>query len=484
MSVVTTTRIAAKRPAGEAAVRAHARGTAIALRYSTGFGNEHASEAQPGALPIGRNNPQRAPFGLYIELLSETAFTELRASTRRSWLYRIRPSVASPRYERIDNGTLLSPPFTDVPIAPNPLYWDPRPAPVAGTDFVSGLWTLGGNGDPVERNGAAIHLYTADTSMTDRVFSTSDGELLIAPELGGLLIRTELGLLSVEPGEVALIPRSHKFRVEITGVGTGGFVRGYVFENFGRPFVLPELGFMGQSGMANPRDFRAPTAAYDHDFDRPVEVIHKMGGNLWRAAYDHSPLDVVAWHGNSVPYAYNLRHFQIMGSTNFDHPDPSRFIVLTSPTAVPGIGNIDFGAVPPEWAVTEDTMRLPYFHRNVSPEFYGVVQESANPGGFRQGIAALTNMLVPHGPDASIWKAASNAELVPVKARDQYLIIMTETQWPIALTAQAHQAIGTTDDQTLSGNNTLQSNFHPERRRRNGAQGIRTPRLTKASGKR
>jgi homogentisate 1,2-dioxygenase len=209
--------------AGEAAVREQARKTATALQYSTGFGNEHASEARPGALPIGRNNPQRAPYGLYIELLSETGFTELRANTRRSWLYRIRPSVVSPRFERIDSGALLTPPFADVPIEPNPLYWDPRPAPVAGTDFVSGLWTLGGNGDPVQRNGAAIHLYTADTSMTDRVFSTSDGELLIVPELGGLLIHTELGLLSVEPGEVALIPRSHKFRVEIQDADTGGF---------------------------------------------------------------------------------------------------------------------------------------------------------------------------------------------------------------------------------------------------------------------
>ena len=484
MSAVSTTRIAAGRPAGEVAVRAQARETASALQYSTGFGNEHASEARPGALPIGRNNPQRAPYGLYIELLSETAFTELRTSTRRSWLYRIRPSVASPRYERIDSGTLLTPPFTDVPIEPNPLYWDPRPAPVAGTDFVSGLWTLGGNGDPNQRNGAVIHLYTADTSMINRVFSTSDGELLIVPELGGLLIRTELGLLSVEPGEVALIPRSHKFRVEIQAVGTGGFVRGYVFENFGRPFVLPELGFIGQSGMANPRDFRAPTAAYDHDFERPVEVIHKIGGNLWRAAYDHSPLDVVAWHGNSVPYVYNLRHFQIMGSTSFDHPDPSRFTVLTSPTAVPGIGNIDFCAVPPEWAVTEDTMRPPYFHRNVSAEFYGVVQEAANPGGFRQGIAAVVNMLVAHGPDASIWKAASAAELVPVKTGGEYLIILSETQWPIALTTQAQQAIGTTQDQTLSGNSTLQSNFDPEERGRSGARGIAKSRLTNASGKR
>jgi homogentisate 1,2-dioxygenase len=212
--------------------------------------------------------------------------------------------------------------------------------------------------------------------------------------------------------------------------------------------------------MANPRDFRAPTAAYDHDFDRPVEVIHKLGGNLWRADYDHSPLDVVAWHGNSVPYVYNLRHFQVMGSVNFDHADPSRFTVLTSPTAIPGLGNIDFCVAPPEWAATEDTMRLQYFHRNVSAEFYGVVREWANPGGWRQGIAGLVNMLVPHGPNAASWKAASTAELGPMKTGEDYLIVVGETQWPISLTTQAHQSIGITDDETLSGNNTLQSNFH------------------------
>jgi homogentisate 1,2-dioxygenase len=297
--------------------------------------------------------------------------------------------------------------------------------------------------------------------MTDRVFSSADGELLIVPELGGLLIHTELGLLAVEPGEVALIPRVIKLRVEILGAAEGKdeprFVRGYVFENFGASFVLPELGYIGQSGMANPRDFRSPVAAYD-EREQSVEVIHKVAGRLWSATYDHSPLDVVAWHGTSAAYVYNIRHFQVMGSTNFDHPDPSRYTALSSPTAMPGLNNIDFAVVPPEWFVQEDTMRPQYFHRNVSTEFVGVIEEPGIAGGFLQGISALTNMLTPHGPAADVWQFAANDDLQSPMKRDG-LMISLESQWPIVLTDQAAQAVGTTDDETLSGKNTLQSNF-------------------------
>ena len=444
----------------EAAVREQARKRAASLAYSTGFGNEHSSEAAVGALPVGRNNPQRPAYGLYTELLSDTAFTEPRQNTRRSWLYRIRPSVTHPPFERTEHPTLLSPPFTEVPVEPNRQYWPPRPAPAAGTDFVSGQWTLGGNGDPAQRSGTAIHLYTADTSMTDRVFSDADGELLIVPELGGLLIHTELGLLSVEPGSFALIPRAIKFRVEILGAAGGhdapGFVRGYVCENFGAPFSLPELGFIGQSGMANPRDFRAPVAAYD-DAERPVEVIHKVAGSLWHATYDHSPLDVVAWHGTSVPYVYDMHDFQVMGSVNFDHADPSRLTALTSATAVPGVGNVDFCIAPPEWMVTEDTFRPQYFHRNVSSELVGVIEEPQIPGGFRQGIVSLTNMLTPHGVGAGIWEAATNAGPAPTKSDG--LLFVVETQWPIALTAQGAQAIRPTDAEVVGGANAPSANF-------------------------
>lgn len=435
----------------ENAVREEASKRAASLAYSSGFGNEHSSEALAGALPVGRNNPRRPAYGLYTELLSVTAFTEVRANTRRSWLYRIRPSVSHSPFERTEHATLLSPPFTDVAVEPNSHYWPAMPAPAPGTDFVDGLWTLGGNGDPAQRSGVAVHNYTANTSMTDRVFSDADGELLILPEQGGLLIHTEFGLLSVEPGSLALIPRAVKFRVEILAVVGGGdapgFVRGHVLENFGTPFILPELGFMGQSGMANPRDFLAPVAAYD-DSERPVEVIHKVAGGLWRATYDHSPLDVVAWHGNSVPYVYDMHNFQVMGSVSFDHADPSRYTALTSTTAIPGLGNIDFCIIPPEWSVGDDTFRPPYFHRNVSAELsFGI-----EAGGFsaETGIVRLTNTLTPHGLPEEIWAAATEADDAPTR-RDG-LMAAVETQWPIVLTRQAAEAAGYQGDVLLPRN--------------------------------
>ncbi|MFC9063240.1 homogentisate 1,2-dioxygenase, partial [Streptomyces sp. NPDC057074] len=285
-----------------------ARKTAEGLAHLSGFGNEHSSEAVAGALPEGRNSPQRAPLGLYAEQLSGTAFTEPRAHNRRSWLYRIRPSAAHPAFTRAGNGAIRTAPFDQAVPDPNRLRWNPLPEPAAGTDFVAGLWTLGGNGDATQRTGMAVHLYHATASM-ERVFSDSDGELLIVPERGGLLLRTEFGLLHAESGHVALIPRGVRFRVELLDADA----RGYVCENYGAPFQLPDLGPIGANGLANARDFMAPVAAYEDDGDTPgpVEVVNKFCGNLWTAEYDHSPLDVVAWHGNHVPYVYDLRRFNV-----------------------------------------------------------------------------------------------------------------------------------------------------------------------------
>ncbi|MGH3326010.1 MAG: homogentisate 1,2-dioxygenase, partial [Streptomyces sp.] len=374
-----------------------ARKTAEGLSYLSGFGNQHSSEAVPGALPLGRNAPQRAPLGLYAEQLSGTAFTEPRAHNRRSWLYRIRPSAAHPRFVRMDNGRLRGAPFTEVAPDPNRLRWNPLPDPPRGTDFLAGLWTVGGNGDAARRAGMAVHLYAADTSMTDRVFSDTDGELLIVPERGGLLLRTEFGLLRAEPGDVALIPRGVRFRVELLA----DTVRGYVCENYGRPFELPDLGPIGANGLANPRDFLAPVAAYEtgaedtgRGVDRPVEVISKFCGNLWRAHYGHSPLDVVAWHGNHVPYVYDLRRFNVLGSISYDHPDPSIFTVLTSPSDTPGLASVDFVVFAPRWLVGEDTFRPPYFHRNVMSEYMGLIEGAydAKAEGFVPGGGSLHNM--------------------------------------------------------------------------------------------
>ncbi|MCI0384820.1 homogentisate 1,2-dioxygenase [Streptomyces sp. CNQ085] len=416
-----------------------ARRIAEGLAYSSGFGNQHACEAVPGALPVGRNSPQRAPLGLYAEQLSGTAFTEPRAHNRRSWLYRIRPSAAHPRFVPADGGSLRGAPFTETEPDPNRLRWDPLPDPAPGTDFLDGLWTLGGNGDAARREGVAIHLYAADAPMERRVFSSADGELLIVPERGGLLLRTEFGLLRAEPGHIALIPRGVRFRVE----PLDAVVRGYVCENMGRPFVLPDLGPIGANGLANPRDFLAPAAAYE-DVEGPVEVVSKFCGGLWTATYDHSPLDVVAWHGNLTPYVYDLRRFNVIGSISYDHPDPSIFTVLTSPSDTPGLAGVDFVVFAPRWLVGEDTFRPPYFHRNVMSEYMGLIEgaydaKTAGPGGFVPGGGSLHNMMSAHGPDRETFDRAGAAELVPQKV-DDGLAFMFETRWPVTLTAQARDA--------------------------------------------
>ncbi|MEF3116099.1 homogentisate 1,2-dioxygenase [Streptomyces chrestomyceticus] len=410
-----------------------ARKTAEGLAYSSGFGNEHSSEAVTGALPVGRNSPQRAPLGLYAEQLSGSAFTEPRAHNRRTWLYRVRPSAAHPAFTRVDNGALRGAPFTETEPDPNRLRWNPLPAPEAPTDFLAGLWTLGGNGDATQRTGMAIHLYHANTSMERRVFSDADGELLIVPEHGGLLIRTELGLLRAEPGHVALIPRGVRFRVELLDATA----RGYVCENYGQPFQLPDLGPIGANGLANARDFLAPTAAYE-DEEGSYEVVNKFCGNLWQATYDHSPLDVVAWHGNHVPYVYDLRRFNVIGSISYDHPDPSVFTVLTSPSDTPGLAGVDFVVFAPRWLVGEDTFRPPYFHRNVMSEYMGLIEGAydAKAEGFVPGGGSLHNMMSAHGPDRETFDRASAAELKPQKI-DDGLAFMFETRWPVTLTGQA-----------------------------------------------
>ncbi|GAA1363269.1 homogentisate 1,2-dioxygenase [Streptomyces beijiangensis] len=409
------------------------RKTAESLTYSSGFGNEHSSEAVPGALPHGRNSPQRAPLGLYAEQLSGSAFTEPRAYNRRSWLYRIRPSAAHPPFVRTDNGTLRSAPFTETVPDPNRLRWNPLPEPAPGTDFLAGLWTVGGNGDATQRTGMAVHLYFANTSMTDRVFSDADGELLIVPERGGLLIRTEFGLLHAEPGHVALIPRGVRFRVDLLDATA----RGYVCENYGQPFQLPDLGPIGANGLANARDFLAPVAAYE-DVEGPVEVVNKYCGNLWSATYDHSPLDVVAWHGNHVPYVYDLHRFNVIGTISYDHPDPSIFTVLTSPSDTPGLAGVDFVVFAPRWLVGENTFRPPYFHRNVMSEYMGLIDGAydAKAEGFVPGGGSLHNMMSAHGPDRETFERASAAELKPQKI-DDGLAFMFETRWPVTATGQA-----------------------------------------------
>ena len=394
------------------------------LTYQSGFGNHFATEAVAGALPVGQNSPQRSPLGLYTEQFSGSAFTAPRAANRRTWTYRIRPSVTHKPFEEIPVRMIASGPFTQVPTTPNQLRWDPLPLPEAPTDFVDGIVTLGGSGDPAMQTGVAIHLYGANTSMQDRFFYNADGELLIVPQSGPLRFHTELGILEIAPGEVCIVPRGLKFRVELLD----GSARGYICENYGAPFRLPELGPLGANGLANPRDFQAPIAAYDAR-EGDFHVVAKFMGRLWAAAIDHSPLDVVAWHGNYTPYKYDLATFNCINSVSFDHPDPSIYTVLTSPSAVEGVANCDFAIFPPRWLVAEHTFRPPWFHRNLMNEFMGLVfgEYDAKAEGFLPGGASLHNCMSGHGPDAESYERACAAELKP-QYLDNTLAFMFETQ--------------------------------------------------------
>jgi len=406
--------------------------------YSSGFGNEFVTEAVEGALPTGRNSPQQAPLGLYAEQLSGTAFTQPRAVNRRTWVYRILPSARHPAFRRIDNGRLRGTPFDELDPDPNRLRWDPLPLPAEDdpTDFVDGLFTVGGNGDSRTRAGMAVHIYAANRSMTDRYFVDSDGELLFVPELGAVILHTELGPLRVSPGEIAVLPRGIRFRVELGD----DFARGYLCENFGAAFTLPERGPIGANGLANERDFRYPHAAFEERAE-DVQVVNKFGGNLWAADYDHSPLDVVAWHGSYAPYKYDTKNFMVIGTISFDHPDPSIFTVLTSPSDTDGLANVDFVIFPPRWLVGESTFRPPWFHRNIMSEYMGLVTGSydAKAEGFTPGGCSLHNTFASHGPDAETYARASTQELSPQKL-DGTLAFMFESRWTILPTRQAMEA--------------------------------------------
>ncbi len=396
----------------------------VETQYQSGFGNEFATEAVAGALPSGQNAPQQHPLGLYTEQFSGTPFTAPRAVNRRTWTYRIRPSVTHHPYQEIPSRLIRSGPFTEVPTTPNQLRWNPLPLPEEATDFVDGITTLGGNGDPAMQTGVAIHLYAANTSMSDRFFYSADGELLIVPQLGALRLHTELGILEAAPGEICVIPRGVKIRVELID----NQVRGYICENYGQPFRLPELGPIGANGLANPRDFKAPVAAYD-DREGEFHITAKFLGRLWSARIDHSPLDVVAWHGNYAPYKYDLALFNCINTVSFDHPDPSIYTVLSSPSVIPGTANCDFAIFPPRWLVAEHTFRPPWFHRNLMNEFMGLVfgAYDAKAEGFVPGGASLHNCMAGHGPDAETFERATSAELKP-QYLDNTLAFMFETQ--------------------------------------------------------
>ena len=409
---------------------------AQSLAYQSGFGNEFASEAVAGALPVGQNSPQKCAYGMYAEQLSGTAFTAPRGVNRRSWLYRICPSAKHQPFQRIDNGWLTSE-FDAAATPPNQLRWDPLPLPVKPTDFVDGLITMAGNGGPQQQSGVGIYVYAANRSMTERFFYNADGEMLIVPQQGRLRFITEFGLIDAEPQEIVVIPRGVRFQVKLLE----DMARGYACENFGATFRLPDLGPIGSNCLANPRDFLTPSAWYE-DRAGTFELVAKFMGNLWAAEIDHSPIDVVAWHGNCAPYKYDLRRFNPIGSISFDHPDPSIFTVLQSQSETPGVANVDFVIFPPRTLVMEHTFRPPWFHRNIASEFMGLIHGvyDAKAEGFKPGGASLHNCMTGHGPDAETFEKASHADLSQPHRITDTMAFMFETRHVIRPTAYALQS--------------------------------------------
>jgi homogentisate 1,2-dioxygenase len=405
-----------------------ASGSGITPGYMSGFGNGFETEALPGALPVGRNSPQKCPYGLYAEQLSGSPFTAPRTTNERSWLYRIRPTVTHfGAFRPAEIGLWRTAPAPEAELPPAPYRWDPIPIPTEPLSFIEGIRTMTTCGDAGAQAGMGAHLFFATRSMEDEYFYNADGEMVVVPQEGDLRLATEFGIIDVEPGEIAVIPRGVKIRVELLT----GPVRGYLCENYGGAFSLPERGPIGANCLANQRDFLTPVAAYE-DRDVPSRMFVKWGGSLWQCELDHSPLDVVAWHGNYAPYKYDLRKYSPVGPILFDHADPSIFTVLTSPSETPGTANIDFVIFSDRWLVAENTFRPPWYHMNVMSEFMGLiygVYDAKTGGGFAPGGVSLHNCMLPHGPDTDAFERASNVELKPHRLEGT-LAFMFETRFP------------------------------------------------------
>jgi homogentisate 1,2-dioxygenase len=384
----------------------------VYMQYQTGFGNHFETEALPNTLPLGQNSPKQPIQGLIPEQLSGSAFTMPRESNLRSWLYRIHPSTAHGPLSSYQQDTWLTRP-QDQP-SPAQMRWQPLPDPKASCDFIDGIKSM----VVTLEKGGAVHHYHCNQSMQDRYFYNADGELVIIPERGELVIRTEMGELEVSPQEVAVVPRGVKFQVQLKNENQ--WSRGYLGENLGHPFILPNLGPLGANALAHPRDFLYPVAHFE-DKRGECEVIVKFAHHFWSYMQDHSPLDVVAWHGNYAPYKYDLRRFNTMGTASYDHPDPSIYTVLTSPSMLPGMANLDFVIFPPRWLVAENTFRPPYYHRNIMSEYMGLIHgvyDAKLEGGFVPGGASLHNAMTPHGPDTTTFYQGIEGAELPQKISD------------------------------------------------------------------
>lgn len=425
------------------------------FQYLPGFASEFTSEALPDALPKRGNTPQRCPYDLYAEQLSGSAFTCPRYSNRRSWLYRMLPSVKHSPYKHYEI-TNFNMNWNERLPNPNQLKWNPFDYPTEPTDFVDGLSTICGAGDPKLRNGIAIHIYSCNKSMNDRCFSNSDGDFLIVVQEGSLTITTEFGKMLVKQEEICVIQQGMRFKTDVDGPS-----RGYILEVFDGHFTLPDLGPIGANGLANPRDFLTPIAWYDKDAEKPggFEIITKFQGHTFVSQQDHTVFDVVAWHGNYVPYKYNLRNYNVVNSVSFDHMDPSIFTVLTCQSTKPGVAIADFVIFPPRWSVQENTFRPPYYHRNCMSEYMGIIKGGYEAKAVSPGSSTLHSMMIPHGPASNVFEAASKAELKPERVAENTMSFMFESSLGLALTEWGEKTCGKLDNGYTKCWSNLQAKF-------------------------
>lgn len=428
--------------------------------YTYGYGNELFSEAVAGALPLLGNTPQRCNFGLYAEQLSGTSFTTPRVHNKKVWMYKIRPSAAHAPMVPYTKNHLFVNDFSgeNGQINPNQLRFKPFPLPPkdVSVDFVDGIITLGGAGDPSTKAGFAVHVYCCNADMKNKAFCNSDGDLLVVPQLTPLTVTTETGKMRVAPGEFFLIPRGIKFSVDLDMAtdlsrheGEDSYARGYICEVYDSHFIIPDLGPIGANGLAHPKHFASPTAFYESKTFPTEEgedyvLVQKFIGKLFSTTLESSPFDVVAWSGNYIPVKYDLANFNTIGSVSYDHLDPSIFTVLTSQTTSPGVAAIDFVVFPPRYAVQEDTFRPPYYHRNIMTEFMGNVmgQYDAKPEGFVPGSASLHSCMMGHGPDAATYKKFSDKSVAPngpVRMSKNDLAFMFESTYIMKLTKWANE---------------------------------------------
>ncbi len=406
------------------------------MRYQHGFLNHFETEARAGALPKGQNSPQKVPHGLFAEQINGSAFTAPRHRNLSTWLYKINPSAKVGKFEEVGHATWISDlahgKFIKTPEA---LRFRPFPEPKQAIDFLDSIFTYAINGNPALNTGTALSLFSFNQSMNHRYLYNADAEMMIVLESGEITLHTEMGILELAPQIIGVIPRGVKFKIDLKP-GTKS-VRGYLCENFGLPFQLPELGPIGANGLAHGRDFEIPVAHFE-DLSGNFELFSRYQGSLWRTTLTHSPLDTVAWHGNYAPYRYDLRKFNTINTVSYDHPDPSIFTVLTSPGLNPGTANIDFVIFPPRWMVAENTFRPPYYHRNIMNEFMGLIhgKYDAKEEGFKPGGVSIHNAFIGHGPDADGFLKATSAELKPDRYEDT-MAFMWESQYPFIPSEQA-----------------------------------------------